>query len=57
MFAGWFIGNSNDITPDQVKVYISFVLTAINWLTLPVVLILFCFGIPETFGCVPFLWL
>lgn len=47
MFAGWFMGNTNEIMPDQVKVYISFVLTAISWLTLPVVLILCCFGIPE----------
>lgn len=47
MFAGWFMGDTNEIKPDQVKVYISFVLTSISWLTLPVVLILCCFGIPE----------
>jgi hypothetical protein len=47
MFAGWFMGDTKEIKPDQVKVYISFVLTAILWLTLPVVLILCCFGIPE----------
>ena len=47
MFAGWFMGSSKDITPDQVKVYVSFVLTSMAWLTLPVVLILACFGIPE----------
>ena len=48
MFAGWFMGDATaEITPDRVKVYISFVLTAISWLTLPVVLILCCFGIPE----------
>ncbi len=47
MFAGWFMGDTREISPDQVKVYISFVLTAISWLTLPVVLILCCFGIPE----------
>jgi hypothetical protein len=47
MFAGWFMGDVKEISPDQVKVYISFVLTAISWLTLPVVLILCCFGIPE----------
>ena len=47
MFAGWFMGDTKEIKPDQVKVYISFVLTAISWLTLPVVLILCCFGIPE----------
>jgi hypothetical protein len=47
MFASWFMGDRNAMTPDQVKVNISFVLTAISWLTLPVVLILCCFGIPE----------
>ena len=47
MFAGWFMGSSREIKPDQIKVYISFVLTSISWLTLPVVLILCCFGIPE----------
>lgn len=47
MFAGWFMGNTQEIKPDQVKVYISFVLTAISWLTFLVVLILCCFGIPE----------
>ena len=47
MFAGWFMGDTKEIKPDQVKVYISFVLTAISWLTLPIVLILCCFGIPE----------
>ncbi|WP_373650986.1 MULTISPECIES: ABC transporter permease [unclassified Schlesneria] len=47
MFAGWFMGDSKEIKPDQVKVYISFVLTALSWLTLPVVLLLCCFGIPE----------
>ena len=47
MFAGWFMGDVKEIKPDQVKVYISFVLTATSWLTLPVVLILCCFGIPE----------
>lgn len=47
MFASWFMGDRNAMTPDQIKVNISFVLTAISWLTLPVVLILCCFGIPE----------
>lgn len=47
MFAGWFMGDTKEITNDQVKVYISFVLRAISWLTLPVVLVLCCFGIPE----------
>lgn len=48
MFAGWFMGGgTGDITNDQVKVYISFVLRTISWLTLPLVLVLSCFGIPE----------
>ncbi|MEK6260195.1 MAG: hypothetical protein AABP62_16370 [Planctomycetota bacterium] len=47
MFAGWFMGDTKEITSDQVKVYISFVLRAISWLTLPVVLVLCAFGIPE----------
>src|SRR4051794_27877023 len=34
MFASWFMGSSERITADQVKVYISFVLTAISWLTI-----------------------
>lgn len=48
MFAGWFMGGTNEeITPDQVKVYVSFVLRAISWLTLPMILVLSSFGIPE----------
>jgi len=48
MFAGWFIGgDDSEIAPDQVKIYVSFVLRTISWLTLPMVLVLSCFGIPE----------
>ena len=47
MFAGWFMGDTKEITNDQVKVYVSFVLRAISWLTLPVILVLCSFGIPE----------
>lgn len=48
MFAGWFMGgNDSEITADQVKVYISFVLRTISWLTLPMALVLSSFGIPE----------
>lgn len=48
MFAGWFMGgDSADLTKDQVKVYVSFVLRTISWLTLPLILILSSFGIPE----------
>ncbi|NNJ24699.1 ABC transporter permease [Alienimonas chondri] len=47
MFAGWFLSNSGDRPADQVKVYVSFVLTVIGWLTLLVMLLLSCWGIPE----------
>ncbi len=47
MFAGWFLSDS-EMRPDaQVKVYVSFVLTAITWLVLPVVLLLSCWGLPD----------
>ncbi|HLJ10435.1 MAG TPA: hypothetical protein VKU82_04565 [Planctomycetaceae bacterium] len=47
LFAGWFM---SEATPDpdlQVKNYVSFVLRTINWLILPVVLLLACWGIPD----------
>jgi hypothetical protein len=47
MFAGWFLTSSNLQPEFQVKVYVSFVLRAISWLVLPVVLLLACWGIPE----------
>jgi len=47
MFAGWFLSNSNSRSDLQVQVYVSFVLTAIGWLILPVVLLLSCRGLPE----------
>lgn len=47
MFAGWFLSSSNLAPEFQVKVYVSFVLRAISWLVLPVVLLLSCWGIPE----------
>jgi hypothetical protein len=47
MFAGWFLSGS-DLPPEfQVKVYVSFVLRAISWMILPVVLLLSCWAIPE----------
>ena len=46
MFAGWFLRSSLDRPDLQVKVYVSFVLTVISWLTLPVVLLLACWGLP-----------
>lgn len=47
MFAGWFMGGSNEIIKDQVKIYVSFVLRAISWLTLPLMFVLSSFSIPE----------
>ncbi|HUQ71774.1 MAG TPA: hypothetical protein VM165_19750, partial [Planctomycetaceae bacterium] len=47
MFAGWFLQSSDLSAELQVKVYITFVLRAISWLILPVVLLLSCWGIPE----------
>lgn len=47
MFAGWFLSESNSRPDMQVKVYVSFVLGAITWLLLPVVLLQACWGIPE----------
>jgi len=46
MFAGWFLRSSVDRADLQLKVYVKFVLTAISWLTLPVVLLLSCWGLP-----------
>ncbi|MBL4883427.1 MAG: hypothetical protein JKY95_02675 [Planctomycetaceae bacterium] len=46
MFAGWFLKGSVDRPDLQIKNYISFILRAITWLTLPVMLLLSCWGIP-----------
>lgn len=46
MFAGWFL--DSDLRPDlQVKNAVSFALTTVSWLTIPVLLLLSCWGIPE----------
>lgn len=47
MFAGWFLTGASARADMQVKVYVSFVLTAISWLILPVALLLACWGLPE----------
>lgn len=46
MFAGWFLdsGLRADL---QVKNAVSFALTTVSWLTIPVLLLLSCWGIPE----------
>ncbi len=46
MFAGWFL--STNLRADlQVRNAVSFALTTISWLAIPVVLLLSCWGIPE----------
>jgi hypothetical protein len=47
MFAGWFLSGTNVPVENQSKIYVAFVLRAISWLMLPVVLLLSCWGIPE----------
>ena len=47
MFGGWFLSNANARAELQVEVYVSFVLKAISFLVIPVVLLLSCWGIPE----------
>ena len=47
MFGGWFLTDSNDREDLQVSVHITFMLTTISWLILPVVMFLSCWGIPE----------
>lgn len=47
MFAGWFLADADQRPDEQVKVLVSFVLTAITFLILPVALLLACWGIPE----------
>lgn len=44
MFAGWFIGDTTEATP--AKNYISFVMTTIRWMLLPVAVLLSCWGLP-----------
>lgn len=47
MFGGWFLTDANERPTDQVKVHVSFVLTAVTWLSLPVVVLLSCWGLPQ----------
>lgn len=44
MFAGWFIGDTTEATP--AKNYISFVMTTVRWMLLPVAVLLSCWGLP-----------
>lgn len=47
MFAGWFLSNPSNRPDLQAESYIVFVLTAISWLILAVMLLLSCWGVPE----------
>lgn len=47
MFAGWFLSDANPRPDLQIGVYISFVLTSVPWLILPVLLLMSCWSIPE----------
>ncbi|GIX04735.1 MAG: hypothetical protein KatS3mg114_0604 [Planctomycetaceae bacterium] len=47
MFAGWFLSSTNLPPENQPRLYVSFVLRAIMWLMLPLVLLLSCWGLPE----------
>ena len=44
MFAGWFIGDTSEATP--AKPYISFVMTTVRWMLLPVAVLLAGWGLP-----------
>jgi hypothetical protein len=47
LFAGWFMSGTTVDPELQVKNYVSFVLRAISWLIMPVVLLLACWGLPD----------
>jgi len=47
MFAGWFLSDTDARPAMQVKVHVSFVLTTITFIVLPVMLLLACWGLPE----------
>lgn len=47
LFAGWFLTKSNTDAEMQLSVHVSFVLSAISWLILPLVLLQACWGIPD----------
>jgi ABC-type transport system involved in multi-copper enzyme maturation permease subunit len=47
LFAGWFLTDSNSAPELQLKVHVSFVLGAISWLILPVLLLMSCWGLHD----------
>lgn len=44
MFANWFLGGDNELS--AAKPYVSTVLMALNWMIIPVALLLSCWGLP-----------
>lgn len=46
LFAGWFLQDENPNRDTPAKPFIAFVLTTIQWMTLPVALLLSCWGLP-----------
>ncbi|WP_298861478.1 hypothetical protein [uncultured Gimesia sp.] len=47
MFAGWFLAGAADRPDLQIQSYIDFVLKAISWLVIPIILLLSCWSLPE----------
>lgn len=47
MFAGWFLNAADQRPAEQVQTLVSFVLTTLIFLSLPVALLLACWGLPE----------
>lgn len=47
MFAGWFLASGDQRPAEHVRVLVSFVLTTLSFLILPVALLLACWGLPE----------
>lgn len=47
MFGGWFLTDSNERPELQFGVHVTFMLTVISWLILPIAIFLSCWGIPE----------
>ena len=47
MFAGWFLSTSTAGSSDAAEPFITFVLTVITWLSLPLAILLSCWGLPE----------
>lgn len=47
MFGGWFLTDSNGRAELQFGVHVTFMLTVISWLILPIAIFLSCWGIPE----------